>query len=140
MEQLSPEEREARRVREAEARQAALEQIYMGTGGIEDVLRSMRMYPQDAGIQEHGCMALLNLAYNNTDNEVKIVKAGGIEAIISAMKAHPGEAKVQEEACRALGSLAYNADNKVKIANAGGIEVQPSCSEPDPLVCGRVPG
>ena len=77
MEQLSPEEREARRVREAEARQAALEQIYMGTGGIEDVLRSMRMYPQDAGIQAHGCMALLNLAYNNTDNEVKIVKAGG---------------------------------------------------------------
>lgn len=34
-------------------------------GGNEAVLRALAMHPDNAGVQQEGCVALANLAYNN---------------------------------------------------------------------------
>ncbi len=39
-------------------------------------------------VQEGGCLALANLAFNH-DNKVKIVSSGGKQAVQDAMRAHP---------------------------------------------------
>ena len=88
---------------------------------VPDIMREMKQYKQNAGVQEQGCEALGNLALN-AENQVKIAEAGGIEAIMRGMEQHRKHAGVQEQGCRALKIMGVNADNDVKIAEAGGIE------------------
>merc|ERR1711991_169676 len=53
-------------------------------------------------MQTYACGALTNLADNNADNQILIVKEGGVPLILQAMKDHTTHAGVQEYACRAL--------------------------------------
>jgi hypothetical protein len=85
------------------------------------IVRGMAAHADHAGVQEHGCRALVNLALN-VNNQVAIAAQGGIAAVVAAMRAHTGHADVQEQGCGALRNLASNnADNKVAIAAQGGI-------------------
>ncbi len=82
----------------------------------------MQAHKTSAGVQEHACAALKNLAVN-PDNQVAVAAAGGIVAIVAAMQAHKRSAGVQEMAGRALRNLAANnPSNKDAISAAGGIE------------------
>eukprot|EP00961_Rhodomonas_salina_P236290 3193178-Rhodomonas_salina.1 len=68
---------------------------------------AMREHAGSAGVQEHGCGALLSLACNDANN-IKIGGAGGIELVLEAMRKHAGSAGVQEQGCGALYNLACN--------------------------------
>ena len=94
-------------------------------GGIDAVVSALRSHGgSHAGVAEHGCWALRNLAVN-ADNQKTIAEAGGIEMILSVMKKHgASNAGVAKQGCGALWSLAANnAHNKTTIAAAGGIEI-----------------
>ena len=85
-----------------------------GVERIGDVLAEMRSHKSDAGVQEKGCNALVNLAAGNADNKVKISAAGGIADVLAAMRAHRSHAGVQQHGCHALANLADDiADNQV---------------------------
>ena len=71
------------------------------------------MKHDNAGVQEHACRALRNLAAND-QNKIKIAKEGGIEAILNAMK--HDHAGVQENACGALLNVCWNTESHWKIA------------------------
>ncbi len=71
-----------------------------------------------AGVQQEGCVALANLAYNNgrgdfvdsyapAENAVAIARNGGIDAVVLALKNHRDNANVQQNGCRAIGQFAY---------------------------------
>ncbi|KAJ1483034.1 hypothetical protein T484DRAFT_1801918, partial [Baffinella frigidus] len=69
-------------------------------GGIEGVLRAMRAYPGDAGVQE--------------------VRKGGVEAVLRAMWGHPGNGGVQAQGCRALMALAVDGAARIQIEASNG--------------------
>jgi len=111
-------------------------------GGIPVLLAAMVAQRQHAGVHEHGCCVLGNIASNeaiphlcaggnhlqvgtskNTDNTAAIAAAGGIPVVLVAMKAHKRHAGVQHHGCRALANLACNAKNNTAIAAAGAMSV-----------------
>ena len=92
-------------------------------GAIGEIVAAMRAHPNNASIQEQGCLALNNMIRNNEDNKVKAGSAGAIEAVVAGMRAHVSSAGVQLQGCRALYSLAYSyEDNKIKAGSAGAFE------------------
>ena len=56
----------------------------------------------EAAAQGVLCLALYNLAYNNTANKVAIAEQGGIAAVVGAMGRFEGSEAVQEYGCLAL--------------------------------------
>jgi dihydroorotate dehydrogenase len=82
----------------------------------------MRHHADAAGVQEYGCGALWNLAYNAA-NKVTIAGVGGIDVVVAAMRHHADAAGVQERGCGVLRSLAANAASKAAIIRVGGRDV-----------------
>ena len=80
----------------------------------------MTAHAGHVGVNEYGCRALSNLAWNDA-NKVTIVAAGAIPVILEAMTAHAGHEGVNECGCRALANLASNNANRVTMAEAGAI-------------------
>ena len=66
----------------------------------------MGAHASSAGVQRAGCMALINLAAENSNNKEVIAAKGGIEAVVEAMAAYESNAGVQEVGCWALGNIA----------------------------------
>jgi hypothetical protein len=80
----------------------------------------MDNHSSNAYVQEYGCQALGNLAFNE-NYQVTIAEAGGITTILSAMKKYSWSSPVQHYGCEALFNFAYNNDNnKMTISKAGG--------------------
>ena len=48
----------------------------------------MKAHPDNAAVLEPACSALVDLAYENTDNQVAIAAAGGITVRIAALLGH----------------------------------------------------
>jgi hypothetical protein len=74
-------------------------------------------------VQEDGCAALAQLAYNNDANRVSIEAKRGIEAIVSAMTVHSNVSRVQEEGWLALFNLTDNKSVAVRIQLLGDVAV-----------------
>ena len=92
-------------------------------GGIQAIVEGMDKHKEHAGVQEHGCWALQNLA-DNAENQVKIAEAGGIQAIVEGMEKHKENEDVQHYGCGALVNLATNnAANKASIRDHGGLSL-----------------
>ena len=63
-------------------------------------MAAMQAHPQEAGVQEDGCRALVNVCFGDGAEggarEQRAATAGAIEAVVAAMQAHPQEEEVQE--------------------------------------------
>ena len=71
--------------------------LIAAAGGIVAVIRGMVRCEDHAGVQQYGCAALAELAFNNEENRVAIVAAGGIAAVTGAMgRRFEGDAGVQK--------------------------------------------
>ena len=62
---------------------------------------AVQAHPQDAGVQQYGCMALANVCSGSDvaarARRQRAVTAGATEAAVGAMRAHPGDAAVQRQ-------------------------------------------
>jgi hypothetical protein len=70
----------------------------------------MRAYKSDSQVQKHGCMALANIALEDS-NHAAIGQKGGVHAIITALKANKNVPEVLMQGFAALCTLATNAEN-----------------------------
>ena len=86
----------------------------------EEIIKSLGLLKdRDAAVRESAAGALLNLAFGNPDNQVKIAAVrGALESLVGLLR--DPTAGVREWAAGALWSLAVPADNAVKIAAIGG--------------------
>jgi len=75
--------------------------------GICVILDVMRAHTMDIGVQEPGCAALWNLAYNSDECKLKIADAGGINVILEAIGSHESHAGVEERGLGALGCIGW---------------------------------
>jgi len=87
---------------------------------VKAILTAMAMHVNAPTVQEHGCGALCNLAYNGESRRV-ISLEGGEKGIIAAMENHPMAVAVQKNCCGALWNLARGDHNQFVIADCGGI-------------------
>jgi len=58
------------------------------------VLAAMKAHKRHADVQQNGCAALVNLAFNSA-NQIEIATTWGIPVVLAAMKAHK-DVDVQE--------------------------------------------
>ena len=92
-------------------------------GGIDIILKGMLAHQGHAGVQAHGCGALMNLGVN-ADNMVEIAKQGGATAILKGMIAHQGHARLQECGCGALVIIGWSQrDVQERMKGEGAVEV-----------------
>jgi hypothetical protein len=108
---------------------SAENRVTVAREGLELFFQSLKLHSNHSGVQESGCGALYNLAYNgksrtcvsfhtdtlcvctSVDIGVEIVKKGGIELLLQSMKLHPNCDIVQEHVCGALHNLAKTGMN-----------------------------
>ena len=74
--------------------------------GLRAVVSAMRTHEDDRRVQEEGCRALANLAFEDTINATQIGVLGGISVIIVALRSHTNYVGVQVQGVLALFSLA----------------------------------
>jgi len=94
-------------------------------GAIEAVVAAMLVHPQEAGVQEWGCTALVNLSIRSLAQ--RAADAGAIEAVVGAMRAHVQVNELQYHASSVLsnvcaGDHAAARARQLQAANAGGVE------------------
>lgn len=71
-----------------------------------DLLRSMRLCPSAAIVQEHGCGALAAMALRRPANARAILDADGPRRVIAAMRRHGGNVGVQRQGALAVRNVA----------------------------------
>ena len=74
-------------------------------GGIEAVMAAMGNFPDDSGVQYHGCQALGHIAEDSPGNQGAIRLAGGADRVRHALSALTGEAGVQRACQLALDTI-----------------------------------
>jgi len=89
-------------------------------GGILRVTEAMAAYAAAEGVQENGCWALINLAWNDA-NVSKIHVAGGVELATQALMAFEASLGVQEAGCGLLLVLSKQPNLVNQIRSAGGV-------------------
>ena len=80
---------------------------------------------EEAGVQEWGSAALVNLSFRSRAQ--RAAEAGAIEAVVGAMRAHAQVYELQEHGCGVLqnacvGDNAAARARQLQAANAGGVE------------------
>ena len=90
-------------------------------GDIYSILAAMRRLLSHGIVQQLGCAALKQIAFN-TENQTLIFGAGGVRGVITAMRRHKKHAGVQGAGCGVLCNVGVVAEHKQGIAGCGGIE------------------
>jgi hypothetical protein len=75
------------------------------SGVIEIVIASLIALTGSPGIQQYGCGALLQVAYNNAAARARAADAGAIEAALNALVSHPTAPNLQQNALGCLLNL-----------------------------------
>jgi len=88
--------------------------------GINRIIQTMFEHSGSAKIQEHGCVLLWSLSYDDAETQIRIDEAFGVGAIISGMNAHSSYVPLQEQALGALHTLALDIETRENILNNGG--------------------
>eukprot|EP00540_Astrosyne_radiata_P005370 CAMPEP_0116830724 /NCGR_PEP_ID=MMETSP0418-20121206/4924_1 /TAXON_ID=1158023 /ORGANISM="Astrosyne radiata, Strain 13vi08-1A" /LENGTH=275 /DNA_ID=CAMNT_0004459863 /DNA_START=135 /DNA_END=962 /DNA_ORIENTATION=- len=70
--------------------------------GVETLIKAMKAFPGDPGVQEYSCTALGFLCERNASYQATVSKNDGVPAIVAAMRSHPQSIAVQSAACDAL--------------------------------------
>ena len=77
--------------------------VISANNGFSTIVRAMKTFPQDRGLQECCCLTLSNLCLSG--NLEKAEQAGSVSAVIQAMKNHSSSVAVQSAACDALRNM-----------------------------------
>ena len=81
----------------------------------------MRGHGSSAGVQEHGCGAIANLAVSSDARKDSLMGAGAAGAVLAALQSHGDHAEVQWWGKEAIQKLAYgNQSRQRQIRDAGG--------------------
>ncbi|KAK3250552.1 hypothetical protein CYMTET_40070 [Cymbomonas tetramitiformis] len=92
-------------------------------GGVEAVAQAMHDHLEEVDVQDYGCNALGNAAFNHEANAQRLAAAGCVELVMAAMKKWRRSASVQHYACWALIAMCmHSTHNQGLIAGAGTIE------------------
>lgn len=86
------------------------------------VIAIMKLFPQEARIQESGCEVLSVLARLEEMQE-PIISKGGISLICTALKAFQADTGIQRKGCRAFANLGEFQVSREAIRREGGIEL-----------------
>jgi len=90
--------------------------LRFSSGGCEAVVEALTTHgSSDPSIGLHGCMAVFNLAINNSEITELLGAVGACEAVIAVMKAHVGSSSIASAGCCAIFHLALNANCKQKL-------------------------
>jgi len=89
--------------------------------GVDCVLQSLKIFPNDVSVLEHGLRIIAGLA-GSVEMTTSLFKMGTLNVIITAMKNGMGDPAVQMNGCYALGMLSGPDEYKVQIGQTG-IEV-----------------
>ncbi|KAJ8039254.1 Serine/threonine kinase-like domain-containing protein STKLD1 [Holothuria leucospilota] len=91
-------------------------------GGIQDILSTMRAFPEDAEVCGNCCSALSCLTINDKNLEIMREEKGVID-LMNAMDTHEKEASVIDFACSALWGLSLEDENVEMMAERKAAEV-----------------
>ncbi|MBN3322415.1 STKL1 protein, partial [Atractosteus spatula] len=75
-----------------------------GTGGIQDIVRALKMFPENRDVCLSCCSALWGLLVNKHTSG-KVSTAGALEAVITVGETHLDDWELMESVCAALWSL-----------------------------------
>lgn len=78
--------------------------VIAGRQGIPALVRAMKTWPHERGLQECCCLALSSVCVNGSNLDA-IEETGAVSAIIQAMKYHANSIAVQSAACDALRNM-----------------------------------
>ena len=95
--------------------------LIAAAGGIVAVIRGMVRCEDHAGVQQYGCAALAELAFNNEENRVAIAAAGGIAVVAGAMANHADNYGVQESAAKAIERVVRNIPDHIAVVRVAGM-------------------
>jgi len=76
------------------------------SASLHSVLQGMRLYRDNALIQEHGCGTLAAMALRRPANAVRIVKQNGPRELLAAMSKFPNNVLVQRQGALAIRNIA----------------------------------
>ena len=93
----------------------------LSAGGVTAVLRAMRAFPENEGVQSACCRALQHISITNTHCAKTILAEGSIECIVETMRVHFQNEGVQHAGCAALRALANSKATKREIVSVGGV-------------------
>ena len=74
-------------------------------GGVEAVVAALHTHRSVVAVQQKGCGALRNLAFQNMQNQFKIASVSGCEAVVAAMHEHITVSTVVQNACASLTNI-----------------------------------
>lgn len=91
------------------------------TGCVPRVLEMMRVYQNNAAIQEEVCSLLSYLSFDSETITASITESGGLVLVLNAMRKFPGNEDLLMSACAALSGLTFNnqAGQQVIVDNGG---------------------
>jgi hypothetical protein len=90
-------------------------------GGVEAVVKVMKVFPKCHHLQWFASAALINLTNRNIIGKNKAVETGGIEALLAAVNNHLDSPSVCGNACWALANIAtYSKKNTGLLISLGG--------------------
>ena len=90
---------------------------------IKTIIIGMTKHPNNVHVQNCGCMALGDLAINDSENRITANKCKGVETIVTIMTYYAEYVNIQEYGCGTLGALATDSStNKIAINECNGIE------------------
>jgi hypothetical protein len=81
-------------------------------GGVEAVVKAMKIFPKCQPLQERACGALRNLACCSI-GATKAIRSGGIEILLAAVTNHLDSAKVCERVCWALFNIVHGSKENI---------------------------
>ena len=99
-------------------------------GGVQDLLAYLHRHREDEIKQEWGCMALMIMCQDNTENRRIAGEQGAIQAVVDALNRHRGNEEVQANGHMALASMCINNTENRRIVDAYGQTVSYSPQPP----------
>ena len=87
---------------------------------VQDLLAYLHRHREDEIKQEWGCMALMIMCQDNTENRRIAGEQGAIQAVVDALNRHRGNKEVQANGHMALASMCINNTENRRIVDAYG--------------------
>ena len=94
--------------------------MLVAAGGVEEVIKAFRAFPENAKVVEQGCLVIRNVTNGRDDMKDKLVAAGVIDEVIKALRAFPAKSEIIKHGSVAIYFLADGSkDRKDKLVAAG---------------------
>ena len=91
---------------------------------VQDLLAYLHRHREDEIKQEWGCMALMIMCQDNTENGRIAGEQGAIQAVVDALNRHRGNKEVQANGQLALASMCKDNTENKRIVDASGQTVR----------------